>query len=417
MSAPARPGPTALLATGCGTAVASVCALGLVQIQRSLAGPWAVAAVVAAGGACAVLARTFGRLNEVVPSGAGLPAYLSRAFGRRVGLRLALPYLFLMIALAGIETRIVGTLLGAVLGVPAWTCGLAFLLVTWGVCRLGVRPGYRAQVVATAALMVLLAGAALLALAGALRDGRATDLVRVAPPPLAVFLAAVGQAFFLFMGFELVTSHVEVAGSARPVGVALRRSVVVLTGFYGLLVAGFAAMPAVTSPASWLTPQVTMAAATGGALGVAAVTVACLLASYTSFNGALLALSRLVQVLSSQGVFPRGLARVDPQRLVPARALDALTVLAAVAAVLLSGHAATLVVLGAAAGAATLMYASALWARERAPFREAGRSRLARLVSATLAAALLLLGSGAVIEAALTVSSRAAAASGGTHGR
>ena len=118
----------ALLAAGCGTAVASVCALGLVQIQRSLPGPWAVAAVVTAGAACAVLARALGRLGEVVPSGAGLPAYLSRAFGRRVGLRLALPYLFLMIALAGIETRIVGTVLGAALGVPAWMCGLAFLL-------------------------------------------------------------------------------------------------------------------------------------------------------------------------------------------------------------------------------------------------------------------------------------------------
>ena len=415
MTGAARPGPVALLAAGCGTAVASVCALGLVQIQRSLPGPWAVAAVVTAGAACAVLARALGRLSEVVPSGAGLPAYLSRAFGRRVGLRLALPYLFLMIALAGIETRIVGTVLGAALDVPAWTCGLVFLLVTWGVCRAGVRPGYRAQVIATAALLSLLAAAALIAIAAALLEGRAPgpDLARPFSP--SAFLAAVGQAFFLFLGFELVASHVEVAGSARPIGLALRRSVAVLTAFYALLAAGFATLP-VWEPSSWLTPQLTMAEAAGGAAGVAAVTVACLLASYTSFNGALLALSRLVQALSSQGVFPRLLARVDPGTLVPARALDVL-VLGAGTAALLCGRTATRLVLGAAAGAATLLYASALWARERAPYREPGRSSSARVLSGALAVALLLLGCGAVIEAVVAVGGTAAAASEAPRGR
>ena len=83
-----------------------------------------------------------------------------------------------------------------------------------------------------------------------------------------------------------------------------------------------------------------MAEAAGGAPAVLAVIVACLLASYTSFAGALLALSRLTQVLAGQGVFPRALARVDPRRLVPTRALDALTVLGALAAAAIDGRAA-----------------------------------------------------------------------------
>jgi amino acid transporter len=390
-----RPGPIALLAVGCGTAIASVCALGLVQIQRTLSGPWAVAAVATAGLACLVLARTFARLTDVVPSGAGLPAFLSRAFGRRVGLRLALPYLVLMIALAGVETRIVGVLLASAFGVPAWCGAAAFLLVAWAVCRRGIRPGYRVQIAATACLMALLGGLAVLAL---LQAPAGAFAVTTAPAP-AAFLAAVGQAFFLFMGFELLTSHVEVAGSARPIGRALRHTVVVLILFYALLAAGFAAGPAPALAADWLTPQVGLARAAGGAPAVAAVVVACLLASYTSFAGALLALSRLTQVLAGQGVFPRGLARVDARRLVPARALDALTATAACAAAALGGRTATLAVLGAAAAAATLVYASVLWARERPPFREAGRRARFRAAAAALALALLLLGAGALWDA------------------
>jgi amino acid transporter len=390
-----RPGPIALLAAGCGTAIASVCALGLVQIQRTLSAPWAVAAVVAAGLLCLVLARTFSRLTHVVPSGAGLPAFLSRAFGRRIGLRLALPYLLLMIALAGVETRIVGVLLAGALGIPAWCGAAAFLGVAWAVCRRGIRPGYRAQVAATACLMVLLAVLAVVSLLKA----PAGAFTHAAAPSAGAFLAAVGQAFFLFMGFELLTSHVGVAGSPRPIGRALRHTVVILIIFYGLLAAGFAAGTGPAAAADWLTPQVGMAEAAGGAPAVLAVIVACLLASYTSFAGALLALSRLTQVLAGQGVFPRALARVDPRRLVPTRALDALAVLGALAAAAIDGRALTLAVLGAAAAAATLIYASVLWARERPPFREEGRPRGYSAAAAALALALLVLGAGALWEA------------------
>jgi amino acid transporter len=396
-------GPLALLASGCGTAIASVCALGLIEIQRRLSGLWAVAAVLIAGLLCAVLARTFARLTEVVPSGAGLPAFLSRAFGRHVGLRLTLPYLVLMIALAGVEARIVGALLGEALGIPRWPGALAFLVVTWAVCRLGVRPGYGAQVMATACLMAVLTGLAVAALTLALRDGGLREVAGGAPPSPTAFLAGVGQAFFLFMGFELVTSHVEVAGSAHRIGVALRRSVLILTLFYGLVAAGFAATRplAVSGAGRWLmTPQLALAAATGSRLVLWAVVAACLLASYTSFNGALLALSRLVQVLAGQGVFPRGLSRVDPRRLVPGRALDLLLAASAAAATLIAGRPLTLLVLGGAGATATLTYASALWAREGAPFREAGRPPRTRLWAAALATALLLLGGGALIEAA-----------------
>ena len=67
--------------------------------------------------------------------------------------------------------------------------------------------------------------------------------------------------------------------------------------------AGFAVGPAPPGAVDWLIPQVGLAAAAGGTPAALAVIAACLLASYTSFAGALLALSRLTQVLAGQGVF------------------------------------------------------------------------------------------------------------------
>jgi amino acid transporter len=403
------PGQTALLASGCGTAVASVCALALVQIRQSLDGPWSVAAVLVAGAACGVLARAFARLCHVVPSGVGLPAYLSRAFGRRAGLRLTVPYLVLTVLLAGIEARIVGSLLESLLGLPAWSGAVSFLVVTWGICRLGLRPGYRAQIVATAGLMLVLAGLAAVAVAAAIRDGRLPEIAMAPAPSARAFLAGVGQAFFLFMGFELVTAHVEVVRSPRPIALALRRSVLVLTLFYALVASGYSAMPAgpaASDAGSWLTPQLGMGEALGGPAALLVVTVACVLASFTSFNGALLALSRLVHAFAVQGALPAGLRRMDPKRLVPGPALAVLLAasLAASLLVLAGGLAVTRLVLGTAAAAATIVYASALWARERPPFREAHRSVLAGRLAAGLASALLLLGSAALVDAVASAS-------------
>ena len=107
------PGPITLVATGCGTAIACVCALGLGEIERRLGGVWSVLAVVCAALLCAGLARVLGRLTEVVPSGAGLLAFLSRGLGRRWALLLMLPYVVLVLALVAVEARIVGAVASA----------------------------------------------------------------------------------------------------------------------------------------------------------------------------------------------------------------------------------------------------------------------------------------------------------------
>lgn len=402
---PPRPtvGAPGLLAAGCGTAIASVCALGLFQIERLLGGLWSAAAILCAGLCCLGLARALGRLAGVVPSGAGLLAYLARGFGRPAGLALTLPYVLLTLFLVGAEATLVGRVLTAVVPVPAAVGSLAFLVGTWALCQAGVRVGYRAQAVATAALIAGLAAVSLASVAAAAGSGAlAARLLPPAPSPGA-FVAGVGQALFLFMGFELITSQAEVATGTPAVRRALLGSVAVLTGFYVLVSVGFSCLDPDAVGAAGATdeavPQLALAGHVGRGPAVAAVAVLSLLASFTSYNGALLALSRLTAALASQGVLPRRLGRVQPGTLVPSYALAALLLAAIAATALVSFGGAMQPAILAAAAAAALVYAAVAWVRERPPFAEPGRPVLFRVAAAMLAAALAALGLGVVLAA------------------
>jgi amino acid transporter len=389
------PGPATLVATGCGTAIACVCAAGLLQIERHLGGLWSVAAVLVAALLCGALARALGRLGAVVPSGVGLLAYLSRGLGRRRAMWLMLPYVALVLALVSIEARIVGAVLARLLPLPPLAGAIGFLVATWAVARTGVRPGLRAQAIATWVLMggfALLAAAAVVHAAG--DPGFGARLLPAAPSPLA-FAGGVGQALFLFMGFELVTTQTELVRAPGAIATALRRSVLVLALFYAVAAVG---MTALAPAADTLTPQLLLVPAATGTIGAVGLGLLCLLASFTSWNGALLTLSRLVYALASQGLLPRSLARMDGRRLVPPNALLALLALAIALTVALHGQVLVGLVLGLAAASAALVWAAALAVRERAPFAEPGRPAHHRVLALALAVLFLAFGAGAVIE-------------------
>ena len=397
------PGSVTLVATGCGTAIACVCALGLGEIDRRLGGLWSVLAVVCAALLCAALARALGRLSAVVPSGAGLLAYLSRGLGRRWSLLLMLPYVALVIAVVAVEARIVGAVSARLLPIPPAAGALVFLVFTWAIARSGVRLGLRAQAVATAVLMI---GFSVLAFASVMAAARRPDFIAQlvpSPPSALALLGGIGQALFLFMGFELVTNQAEQVRAPGAIASALSRSVRLLTFFYALAALGFSTRvpaPAGTGGdgnAAWLTPQLGLGGAESS-IGAAAIGILCLLASFTSFNGALLTLSRLIYALAAQGVLPRRLARMDARRMVPPDALAAL--LAAVVALtfLLTTHALINAVLAGSAAAAGLVWAAAVAVRERPPFAEPGRSRRHQVAALALASLFLVFGLGALAQ-------------------
>ncbi len=393
------PGTAGLLAAGCGTAIASVCALGLFQIEQLLGGAWSVLSVLVAGLCCFGLARACSRLSTVVPSGAGPLAFVSRGLGRRAGLAVVLPYLLLTLFLVGAEATIVGVVLARLLGVPVAVGAGLFLAGTWALCRAGVRIGYRAQSVATWALIAGMGVVSLLALRGAWERGELAERLLPAPPDAGRFLAGVGQALFLFMGFELITSQAEIVSRPRALPRALIGCVGVLAAFYAVVSLGFSCLAIAPDGDSEWAPQLAVAEQAGGLPALALVGVLSLLASFTSFNGALLTLSRLTAALAAQGTLPRALGRVEPRSLAPRGALLLLLVLAVGATALVGLGGALRPSILAAAISAAVVYAALVWVRERPPFVEPDRGRAARLASVVLAGIFVALACGVVADA------------------
>jgi amino acid transporter len=398
-----RAGAAILTLTASGTAMASVCAVGLLQMEQLVGGLWSVLAIAIAGGLCVVIGIALGRLSSVVPSGAGLLAYFARALDRRIATLLMISYLFVMLLLVGVEAIIVGILLAELTALPTLAGALLFLLVTWLVCLRGIHVGYRSQAIATVALFTSLVALSIAAIAAAAARGDVGPMLVPAPPSAVAMITAVGQAIFLMMGFELVTSHAEVA-APRAVGRALWLSVVVLVVFYSVLALGLASLTTLPTldPDHPTVPQIALAAQAGHGAVMIGVVGICLLASFTSFNGALLGISLFSRALARQGVLPRWLSRVDPRTMTARPALHALfavTTLFTLLTYALALYQAA--ILGAAIVTAGI-YGAVLCARERPPFREPARRRTRAWLSLIVAAGFAGLGLGVFSDAGST---------------
>lgn len=389
-----RPGRGMLVAFGGGTALACVCVLGVLMIRQAVPGLWALAAIAVAFVLCRLLAGTFAHLVTVVPSGAGMFAFVARAWGPGAAVMVIAPYVVLMILLGALEALIVGYLLGAWLGWPQLVLACAFLAVSWLVCIAGVRVGYRVQVVATALLVAgILAGSSWL-LARAVPTKGLDAILLVPPPSLTGFGGAVGQAVFLFMGFELLCTQVE-SSDAASVSWALRAVVTMLAIVYGFAVLAANAVspgsPLGEGIAAWLPGSDTGPRPASPLIGLAIGL--CLLASVTSLNGAFMGLARLVTVLGSQGVLPRAMAAIHAPSMVPRRAMTLLLAATVISAVVIEVLAMHRAVMFAAAIAAATLYAIALLIRERPPFGAAGAlsrgRRVARVVALLVLAAVV----------------------------
>jgi amino acid transporter len=138
---------------------------------------------------------------------------------------------------------------------------------------------------------------------------------------------------------------------------------VVLTAFYMLLGLALGDLRG----ADELLPQLALARQ-AGAPGVAAVVGLSLLASFTSFNGALLGLGRFVAALGREGLLPRKLGRIDGRTLVPRAALDTLLVAVLGSAAVIGRFLPPLLFTSALVAAS--LYAACALASRRPPFRQ-----------------------------------------------
>ena len=337
------------------------------------------AAVVCAALLCAALARALGRLATVVPSGAGLLAFLSRGLGRRWALLLMLPYVALVLALVAVEARIVGAVIARLLPIPPAVGALALPGV-----HLGGRPQRRAPGAARAGGGDRAAGGRVLAAGGGgsmlaaarqiptssrsscRRRRRRWPARRDRPGAVPVHGLRAGD-------------HPDRAG-ARAGAIARRWCAACgcwpsstcwpRSGFSTLAAPGLA--PAARRLARAAARR--SAPPPASPLGAAAIGILCLLASFTSFNGALLRCRGSVVRAGGAGA---AAAAARPHGRAPhgSRPTRSPLLLAAVVALtfLLSTHA--LINAGArrlGGRRAALVWAAAVAVRERAALRRAG---------------------------------------------
>ncbi len=396
-----------LLALGTGTSIACVCILGVVMIRTTVPGLWSLGAIAAAYLVCRYLAGVFGHLVKTVPSGAGMFAFVARTWGPAAGMFVIAPYLILMIVLAAVEALVVGHLLQPWLLLPSAAAACLFLVLSWLICIAGVRLSFRVQSLATWLLVagVIVSGAWMLIHAAGVAG--LSDRLLTSPPSPARFASAVGQAVFLFMGFELLCTQIE-ASDVQKISWALKSTVLLLAGLYGfVLLALSAASPSSNSGTGIgaLFPQVDLAGDATDRPVLAVAIPLCLLASVTSLNGAFMGLSRLIAVMGSQRVLPPMLATIHAPSLIPRRALTLLLAASLVGVVAIDHFGSYRAVIYAAAVSAATLYALALLIRDRPPFRAANAPRVLGTVIADklLVALLVAVAFGVLLDAGESV--------------
>jgi ethanolamine permease len=372
------------LALSVGMALASSC-LAMVADMSARAGAWVLLAIGASALLALVVARAIGQLARRFPSALGVRTYVKAAFGNRASLFVVFVYLVMIVAVACVESQLYAAIVQQLM--PAsdarWTL-LGVFAAVFFINRLGAEASRNAQLLL---VLLMLGGLAALSLHSLWRAGPAMWTAAAQPAQLMALPTVTVMAFFLFVGFEWVTSSQP---ASRQAAAQLPRvlwvAVLVLATAYLLFAAAALVQLGSAGLADTRTPQLLMAAQLWGEpgrwlmLGVA--TAAVLMA----FNAGVLGASRLLYSLAREGCLPRWLAQADARRAVPVRAIAVTVGTAAACSLAAQALHASSVLGGAAAVLIVLCYGSLLAANLRLAQREGASAQARRLDTAALLA-------------------------------
>jgi amino acid transporter len=345
-----------VVSTSAGLAFAAVNFLAVVQVADLTGGESLWVAILTAAVLCLGAALMFSELAARYPTAAGLRVWLRRGISDNFSLGFTLVYIAAILLVVAADAFVLGTVVHA--GLPQLP-GVVWVVVALGAIFFanlrGVRIAGRMQDLTTYALLAGLFGLSVVSLAvHGLHPGR------LWPPPGGAggVLQGIAEGIFIFVGFEWVTPLAEEVRSANslPPGMVIAvAALAVVFGVFGLALT--ALMPAHALIHS-TAPQLTVGRAALGAFGFWAMLVITAVTAITTFNGAFVSGSRLLYALSRERVLQPVFAHLN-ERMVPDRALAAIsaTALVLALAVAATGRYEYLINMGAAIESA--MYAAA----------------------------------------------------------
>lgn len=357
-----------------------------------------VLAILVAGVFCAGVAASVSELASMYPSAPGVATYLRAAFGERGSLPMVFLYLCMVVLVAGVESYAFGYILSTLMpGVPVLLPVLGLLVLVTGINLFGLEFSRGVQVSLTVVLMLGMMTVSFYALATA--DSAPDQVARLPLEQEATgFLAAVGMAFFLFVGFEWVTPlGRSPAAYRRLIPASMLLSVGLLAAMYALFAAAVGVWIGSKEAASGPAPQMLLGAALFNHGGIGLMLLLSTLAMVSSFNAGLMGASRLIYSMARQGHLPAWCAKLSTRRSVPVGAVLLLGIASIVSATVITLLHAQMTAVVISAAIVTLTYAalmlSVLRLRKTAPQRSRPfRNWVPRYVQAGLALLIFLLG-------------------------
>jgi len=369
-------------------------------LNEIVTGPWVVVAIVLAGLLCSVIASSVAELASMYPSAPGVRTYLKAAFDNRLSLMLVYLYLIFMVLVAAVEAYMFGLVMRSVFpGVPPLAAGLGLIAFTVAVNLRGLELPKTMQICTTVLLIVLVMG---LGVMGMLRGGQ-PPAAHEGWEQAAKIPAAVGMAVYLFIGFEWVTMlGMRPDSYKRTIPLSMPLAIATNVVAYSLCAFGFWRLLSHAQIVAGTTPQVPYFTALLGSGGPYLALGISFLAIFSTFNAGIMGGSRLIYVLTREGILPAWCAKMN-ERGAPVGGIFTLgTLTSLITVVVVTWH---LEILAAVIGSAFVcfVYSAFMLAviklrRTRPQARRSFRTAVPQWLQWTIAAAFPLLGLSSLVS-------------------
>jgi len=326
-----------VVSTSTGLAYAAISLLSCIQLASSLGGDSGWIAILIAGLLAVLAALCFSELNALYPTAAAVRIYMKEAFGDNFSLVVTFGYLLTIIAVIAADSYVVGSAITYAFNLPQWASLIwimALLGLSMGANLRGIKIAGLLQDITTYSLLAFIMVISLISLGEhgfQLRSpfdafGHPVDLIN-----------AVAIGVFVFSGFEWVTPLSEEINDIGQIPRGMFVSLGLLALSYALFTVASSHLLDVHSASviNSPVPQMLLANAALGQVGIWLMLLATLFTAVMTFNGGFATASRFLYAAAREDVLPPVFARISISFAVPYVAVICLAASSAVIAVVM----------------------------------------------------------------------------------
>jgi amino acid transporter len=327
-----------VVSTSTGLAYAAISLLSCIQLASSLgSGDSGWIAILIAGALAVLAALCFSELNALYPTAAAVRLYMKEAFNDNFSLVVTFGYMLTIVSIIAADSYIVGSAITYAFHLPGWA-SLIWILVLLGLAMganlRGIKIAGLLQDITTYSLLAFIIVISLISLAQHGFQLR-SPLEAFGEPGNLVTAVAIGV--FIFSGFEWVTPLSEEINDIRLIPRGMFLSLGLLAISYALFTVAASHVLNVQNPAIYNSPvpQMLLAQASLGQIGIWLMLLATLFTAVMTFNGGFATASRFLYAAAREDVLPPAFARISIAYAVPYIAVIALAVGSAILAVII----------------------------------------------------------------------------------